>query len=567
MMICNLHSKDLTDSGLSQETITEAGLYCADREQVASILGWDIGCGGLVIPYQENGSGPFYRVKPDIPPILDGKPAKYLSPKKSANHLYIPPGVSYVRLNSKHDPLVIVEGEKKTLAGVQHDICCVALAGVWSWREKGDNGKAKVIDDFNRIFWKKRKVYIVFDSDSQVKADVKEAELALAKELRRRGAIVEAIRIPPGPNGEKVGLDDYLLNHSPEAFWSLPTDSLDEKQEKAVMSLAEFMVHPFPVIPSLIGDGVITAASLDSIVGRAKLGKTWLTTQAALCLSGMSSYFISEHLKVHQFGRVLYVNAEVAAFMFQRRLGLILAEAKNKGLNIDLPRKNFFPVTVRGSMRLDRKEGQNQLIKLCEQVKPMLIVVDPIGALHYTEENSQKDMGRLLNFLLSVVEYFNAAMIVVHHMGKSTENREEIHFGRGSSVWGDRVDSNLNLMPYGEQGTATRLKLSFTLRNGPPLDPLIVRRGEGEFLYSAVGQADDTAEWLEDLLASEGRIEREVAWDRYKASGRTGEKAFKKALRILESQGKMTRKGEGFPCKTYLVYTVGTTFKGVDPTA
>jgi len=246
--------------------------------------------------------------------------------------------------------------------------------------------------------------------------------------------------------------------------------------------------------------------------------------------------------------------AEVAEFMFQKRLGLILAEAKAKGMNTDLARKNFYPVTVRGSMRLDRKDGQQQLIKLIEKVKPMLIVIDPIGALHYLDENKQVDMGKLLNFLLSVVSYFNAALDAVHHMGKSTENREEIHYGRGSSVWGDRVDSNLNLMPYGEQGAATRLKLSFTLRNGPSLDPLVVRRNEGEFLYSAVGQTDDTIEWLEDLLSSEGRIEREAAWERYKASGRTGERAFKNALSVLESQRKMKRPSEGFPAKTILYW-------------
>jgi hypothetical protein len=183
----------------------------------------------------------------------------------------------------------------------------------------------------------------------------------------------------------------------------------------------------------------------------------------------------------------------------------------------------------------------------------MLIVIDPIGALHYADENKQQDMGKLLNFLLSVVQYFNSAIIIVHHMGKSTENREEIHYGRGSSVLGDRVDSNLNLMPYGEQGTASRLKLSFTLRNGPPLEPLIVRRDEGEFLYTAVGQTRDTTEWVLDLIAGEGSIEREAAWERYKASGRTGEKAFTKALHNLESEGKIKREREGYPCKTVLV--------------
>lgn len=548
-MICELHKKDLAESGLSEETQEKAGLYCEDREGIKKILGWDVGP-GLVIPYPScNGFPPFHRVKPDTPAIIGGKPAKYLTPKNGGNRLFIPDGISMVSLQNKRANLVIVEGEKKALCAAQNEIVCVALAGVTAWKDK--NGPIK---DLDHVYLKGRKVFISFDSDAAVKADVRSAEKALAKELRRRGAIVEAIRIPSGENGKKQGLDDFLISHSVETFWGLPTDPLEDTEEKTILSLDDFMNQPFPEIVSLIGDGVVTAASLVSIVGRAKLGKTWLVTQQALCVAGMSSFFISEKLPVRQFGRVLYINAEVAEPIFQKRLGLILSEAKSKGMDIDTPRKNFFPCTVRGDLRLDRKDGEGKLMKLIERVKPALIVLDPIGALHYQDENKQQDVGKLLNFLMSVINYFNAAMIVVHHMGKSTENREEIHFGRGSSVWGDRVDSNLNLMPYGEQGTATRIKLSFTLRNGPPLDPLIVSRSQGEFLYHAVGQTDDVVEWFEALLKAEGSIERDEAWDRYKASGRTGEKAFKRAMDVLEKNGKMVRERDGFPAKTTLIY-------------
>lgn len=560
-MICGTHLEDLKKSGLNETTVLAAELYCADRDEVKKILGFDAGSGGLVIPYPRlDGHPPFSRIKPDIPPIIDSKPAKYLSPKGARNHLYIPQSLPIEALANYRARLIITEGEKKALKAVQEDIPCVALLGVWSWKDKEG-----VIKDLDRIFLKNRHVFLAFDSDAAVNSDVQEAERALARELRKRGATVEAIRIPPGPNGAKQGLDDFLATHSVETFWTLPVEPVSEVQEKTILTLDQFMARPLPAIPSLIGEGVITAASLNSLVGRAKLGKTWFTIQLALSISGIAKFFVCEKLPVHQCGRVLYVNAEVAEAMFQKRLGWILAEAKRKGLNTDAPLKNFFPITVRGDLRLDRKAGEKELVKMIEKVKPMLIVLDPIGPLHYWDENKQQDMGKLLNFLLSIVNYFNTAMIVVHHMGKSTENREEIHYGRGSSVFGDRVDSNLNLMPYGEQGTATRLKLSFTLRNGPPLDPLIVKRNEGEFLYSAVGQTDDTVEWLEDLLRNEKRIEREAAWERYKASGRTSEKAFRKALSILEAQDKLKRDPEGFPAKTILRWldpSVRPTFRG-----
>ncbi len=547
-MICLTHTKDLKSSGLSEDTIKTSGCYCGGYDEINRILSMDLNCGGLVIPYPLlNGFPAYFRVKPDVPPLFDGKPAKYLSPKNCGNRLYVPKEVIPVLKDTKI-PLVITEGEKKALAAVQNDIKAIALPGVWCWKDKKG-----VISDFSYLSWKGRKIYIAFDSDAQSNPNVHEAEKALAKELTRRGAKVEIIRIPPGEGGKKQGLDDFLFTHSPETFWALPT--LSETTERPILSLDHFMARSFPPIVSLVGDGVVSAASLISIVGRAKLGKTWFSTQLGLSLAGMSGCFISEKLPIGQHGKILYINAEVSEAIFQKRIGLILAEAKEKGLDTKAALKNFFPVTVRGNLRLDRKPGEQELIKMVEKIKPMVIILDPIGPLHNRDENKQEDMGKLLNFLLSIVESSQAALLVVHHMGKSVEGRDEIHYGRGSSVWGDRVDSNLNLMPYGEQGPAPRLKLSFTLRNGPPLDPLIVSRAQGEFLYHAKPQTDDSVDWLKSLINSDGRgkIPKDEIWERYKESGRGSEYSFRKAIDILKSQGiiKSIREGNN-PPKAFL---------------
>lgn len=545
-MICPAHMKDLESSGLSPSTIISSGCYCGDYQEVNRILSMDLESGGLVIPYPLlNGFPAYFRVKPDVSPLIDGKAAKYCAPRACGNRLYVPKEIIPVLKDTKI-PLVITEGEKKALAAVQNGIRAIALSGVWSWRDKDG-----VIPDLSYLAFKSRKVFVVFDSDTQTNPDVQKAETALVQELKRRGAKVEIIRLPPGENGRKQGLDDYLLTHSPEAFWALPT--IAETQERPILSLDQFMTKSFPPIVSLVGDGVVSASSLISIVGRAKLGKTWFATQLGLSLAGMSNYFISEKLPIGQHGRILYVNAEVAESIFQKRIGLILAEAKEKGLNIDLTRKNFYPVTVRGNLRLDRKPGEQELMKMVEKVKPMMIILDPIGPLHNRDENKQEDMGKLLNFLLSVVESSQAALLLIHHMGKSVEGRDEIHYGRGSSVWGDRVDSNLNLMSYGEQGSAIKLKLSFTLRNGPPLDPLIVSRAQGEFLYHAKFQTDDTVEWLLSFINQDGRdkIPKNEIWERYRESERGSEYSFRKAVDVLRFQDVIKPVREGCPPKAF----------------
>ncbi len=74
------------------------------------------------------------------------------------------------------------------------------------------------LPDLDAIAWRHRRVAIVFDSDITSKRSVRSARAALSTELARRGAWVQLPELPSGPNGEKVGLDDYLVTHSREDF-------------------------------------------------------------------------------------------------------------------------------------------------------------------------------------------------------------------------------------------------------------------------------------------------------------------------------------------------------------
>jgi putative DNA primase/helicase len=120
--------------------------------------------------------------------------------------------------------LLITEGEKKTLALWQAGHQVVGLGGVWNWCEKAEGYKrlkeSRPIADLDKVTWK-RPVIILFDSDGHDNYKVRQAAFRLARELAERGAKVSILFLPPGPNGEKVGVDDYLVAHGPEAFRDL----------------------------------------------------------------------------------------------------------------------------------------------------------------------------------------------------------------------------------------------------------------------------------------------------------------------------------------------------------
>ncbi len=229
------HLKTLRDSGLDDATIISADLVTVSADVAAEYLGFDPKSPCLVIPYMTLRGDEFYRFKPEKPlPCADGRPAKYLTRKSGGNRLYVPPILRHDMADILHNTdrdLLITEGEKKALKAVQEGFTAVALAGVWSWREKTaeGTGESQVIPEFDGFRWRDRTVHIAFDSDATENKSVRDAENALARELRSRGARVLVVRLP-SPNGEKVGLDDFLVKEGAEALRLVLQESMPPVQ-------------------------------------------------------------------------------------------------------------------------------------------------------------------------------------------------------------------------------------------------------------------------------------------------------------------------------------------------
>jgi hypothetical protein len=236
------HLADLRRSGLSDDQIAACGFYSvADPSGVARLLGWRSPARRLgpclAIPYPGPDGQPtgYVRLKPDRPRAAkqDGKPIKYESPVGQGNRLYVPPHTRQALAHDPSPPLLITEGEKKAARADQDRFPCLGLVGVYGWQKKrvkdaGGNpeGPRELIEDLGAIAWQGRTVSIVFDSDAAEKKEVRWAEWHLAQALTAAGAEVKVVRLPQGPVGAdgrpaKVGLDDLLVGHGPDAFREL----------------------------------------------------------------------------------------------------------------------------------------------------------------------------------------------------------------------------------------------------------------------------------------------------------------------------------------------------------
>ncbi len=221
------HLEDLRKSGLTDDTIQEADIKSVPPNQINKKLGSSRNgiSSAYEIPYDSEYSNlrMYYEPGKEYEKNGDKKP-KYLARKDSGNRLYIPSKVKPI-LNDVSIPLNITEGEKKALKGCQEGLYCIAISGLWNWKVKDED---KLIPDFDQIALAGRTITINPDNDwlepnkNGERKNLKQAVLRFAHLLIDRGAKVYRRELPVMETREKVGLDDYLCNHSLDELKQLP---------------------------------------------------------------------------------------------------------------------------------------------------------------------------------------------------------------------------------------------------------------------------------------------------------------------------------------------------------
>ncbi len=230
---------------------------------------------GLLLPlHTTDGGNSAYVYRPDDPRVIEerrrGKRAdgtypcrviKYEVPKGAGTRVDCPP-ICQPTLANPSIPLWVTEGQKKADALASRGLCAIALLGVWNWRGRNQWGGTTFLADFDYIALKGRDVRLVFDSDVMAKADVRQALERFTEHLQRKGAHVGTVYLPPGPDGSKAGVDDWLAGgHTAQELEALLEAPRPEPQPAA--PVVELLDAPPPAIrrPLALVDGRAYAAA------------------------------------------------------------------------------------------------------------------------------------------------------------------------------------------------------------------------------------------------------------------------------------------------------------------
>ena len=217
-------------SALGKAALREAGFSKAQQRTP-----------GILIPLH-GVSGPVvgHQYRPDHPrKNAKGKEIKYENPTDSSVRLDVPPRCQK-QLGNPTVPVWFTEGVKKVDALATQGACAVGLTGVWAFKGRNPLGGTTVLADFDYITLKDRLGYLLFDSDSTSNPQVALALNRLSEHLKRKGAKVRIIQLPPGPGGKKVGADDFLAEGhilkdliALESLEEAPQPSLRDKSHEA----------------------------------------------------------------------------------------------------------------------------------------------------------------------------------------------------------------------------------------------------------------------------------------------------------------------------------------------
>jgi hypothetical protein len=287
-------------------------------------------------------------------------------------------------------------------------------------------------------------------------------------------------------------------------------------------------------------EGLWGASSVGVIGGAPKCAKTWLGLDMALSVATgtacLGKYAVPEP------GPVLIYLAEDALPTVRERI-----EGMTRHRGLDLDQVAIYAITS-PVLRLDRERDRTQLCETARQLRPKLLLLDPLVRLHGIDENNAGEVAELLAYFRSLQRQLALSVLLVHHTRKNGAGGVAAGLGlRGSSDIHAFGDSNLYL-----RRTREHLVLSSEHRAAPASAPvhleLVASNAKTTHLEVTgeleAGKRRGLEERVLDLLAGGVVLTRAKLRDSLAVQNeRLGE-----ALEALERAGRLRRTPSGWQC-------------------
>lgn len=204
------------------------------------------------------------------------------------------------------------------------------------------------------------------------------------------------------------------------------------------------------------------------IGGAPKCCKSWLGLDMAVSVASGTPCL--GRFPVEQTGPTLVFLAEDAMPAVRARIEALCTQRR-----IDIDRLDLHVITA-STLRLDLDDDRARLSNTLADLRPRLLVLDPLVRLHRLDENSAADISKLLGFIREMQRTFDTAVVLVHHASKK-HRAQPGQALRGSSDLHAFGDSNAYLARRKD-----RITLTLEHRSAKSINPFemeLVSRADG----------------------------------------------------------------------------------------
>lgn len=280
------------------------------------------------------------------------------------------------------------------------------------------------------------------------------------------------------------------------------------------------------------------ASAVGVIGGAPKCSKTWLALDMALSVATGTACL--NRYAVPKAGPVLVYLAEDSLPVVRER---VEGMARNRGLDLQSIPMHVITTPV---LRLDLGPHRGQLLQTARQLRPRLVLLDPLVRLHGIDENNAGEVAGLLAYFRALQRDLDLSVVLVHHTRKNGATGVAAGQGlRGSSDIHAFGDSNLYL-----HRTSQRLVLTIEHRAAaaPPAVTLELDASDPRATHLAViaelreEQRRNLQERILDILPPGAELTRVKLRDTLAVKN----EHLGKALEALEQAGRIRRTAAGW---------------------
>ena len=202
-------------------------------------------------------------------------------------------------------------------------------------------------------------------------------------------------------------------------------------------SLVELLSWKPPILPQIIGEGILYPETKMLIYGEYMSWKSMVAMHLAFCMCDGNQWLT--HFTTPS--RVLIIQTEIPKALYRERV--IKYTMHHKVVNMN----GIYFVTDLG-LRLDSPWGQSAMEDILKKIEPRVCIIDPIYKAMGGDISNSVDVQHTIDTIDTLMNRYKSACILVAHENKGTidvATGQKYNRGAnkimGSSYWQDWADS------------------------------------------------------------------------------------------------------------------------------